>query len=65
MNETADSEDFPDPFIQELRAIKTSVSEEHGNDVGQLCDHLQKLQTEYGDRIVKRPARLRPKTIAD
>jgi hypothetical protein len=33
-----------DPLIDEVRAIRRAISEQFGNDVDRLCDHLQELQ---------------------
>ncbi len=32
-----------DPLIDEIRAIRHKISEEFGNDVNRLVDHLRKL----------------------
>jgi len=41
-----------DPLIDEVRAIRRAISDQYGNDVDRLCDHLQELEREHGDWIV-------------
>ena len=48
-----------DPLIEEMRAIRRAISEQFGNDVDRLCDHLQELQRQHPDRIVEAAARTR------
>ena len=42
-----------DPMIDEVRAIRRSISEQFGNDVDRLCDHLQKLERQHPERLVE------------
>jgi len=39
-----------DPIVDEVRAIRSSICEEFGNDVDRLCDHLQEVEREYRER---------------
>ena len=39
-----------DPIVDEVRAIRSSICEEFGNDVDRLCDHLQEVEREYLER---------------
>lgn len=43
-----------DPLIDEVRSIRRAISDEHGNDVGRLCDHLRDVQRRYASRVVRR-----------
>ena len=40
-----------DPLIDEVRAIRRAISEQFGNDVDRLCDHLQKLERQHPERM--------------
>ncbi len=40
-----------DPLIDEVRAIRRAISEQFGNDVDRLCDHLQKLERQHPERV--------------
>lgn len=46
----------PDPLIDEIRAIRKAISEEFGNDVERLCNHLREMEKEHPERIVDRSA---------
>ncbi|MBN1346990.1 MAG: hypothetical protein JXQ73_30145 [Phycisphaerae bacterium] len=39
-----------DPLIDEVRRIRREISQEFGNDVDRLCDHLEDVQREYESR---------------
>lgn len=54
----------PDPLIDEVRRIRKEISDAHGNDVGRLCEHLQEVQRQYADRVVRRK-RSRPRHTSD
>jgi hypothetical protein len=41
-----------DPLIDEVRAIRQAISEQYGNDVDQLCDHLQELERQHNEWTV-------------
>ena len=41
----------PDPLIDEVRAIRRAISEQFGNDVDRLCDHLRKLERQHPERL--------------
>ena len=41
-----------DPLIDEVRAIRRSITEQFGNDVDRLCDHLQELERGRPGRLV-------------
>jgi hypothetical protein len=47
--------DTPDPLIDEVRAIRLSISEQYGHDLDRLVEHLREVETRYKDRMV-RPA---------
>ena len=42
-----------DPLIDEVRAIRRAISEQFGNDVDELCDHLQELERQHPERLVQ------------
>ena len=42
-----------DPLIDEVRAIRKEISDEFGNDVVRLCEHLRQVEKQYADRIVR------------
>jgi len=42
-----------DPLIDEVRAIRKEISDEFGNDVVRLCEHLRQVEKQYADRIVQ------------
>lgn len=46
-----------DPLIDEVRAIRRAISEQFGNDVDRLCDHLQELERKHPERVVEPGAR--------
>ena len=53
--------DQPDPLIDEVRGLRQSLADEHGNDMGRLCDHLADIQRQYATRVVnRRQARTSP-----
>ena len=56
MNAVQPSGRSADPLIDEVRAIRRSISEQFGNDVDRLCDHLQELERQHPERVVQ-PAR--------
>lgn len=43
----------PDPMLDELRAIKTSISERFGNDPRRLAESLRELEARHADRVVR------------
>ena len=45
---------FPDPLLDEIRAVKESVSARFGHDVRQLCEHLRREQEKSPLRVVRR-----------
>lgn len=45
-----------DPLIDEVRGMRQAISDEHGNDVGRLWDHLREVQRRYASRVVRRQA---------
>ena len=44
-----------DPLSDEVRAIRRAISEQFGNDVDRLCDHLQELERQHPERLVEPP----------
>jgi hypothetical protein len=56
MNESRnDGPEQGDPLIDEIRAIRKQISEEHGNDIRRLGEYLKKVQEQYADRLVRNP----------
>ena len=53
MSTTQPSHTPADPLIDEVRAIRRAISEQFGNDVDRLCDHLQKLEQQHPERLVE------------
>ena len=51
-----------DPLIDEVRAIRKEISDEFGNDVGRLCEHLRQVEKQYADRIVRPGRRISEET---
>lgn len=45
-----------DPTIDEVRAVRSKISEECGHDPSRLVAHLMELQKKYADRLVASPA---------
>jgi hypothetical protein len=43
-----------DPFLEEVRARKESVSSAFGHDVVKLCEALRKEQAASGRRVIRR-----------
>lgn len=60
MNEQHDPfADGADPLIDEVRAIRKAISEESGNDVAKLCEHLRNMERDYAHRLVTTEQRLK------
>ena len=47
-----------DPLLDEVRAVRKSISDEFDNDVDRLCEDLRQIERQYASRIVE-PARRR------
>jgi len=43
----------PDPLIDDVRTIRQTISEQFGNDIDRLCDHLQALERQHPERLAK------------
>ena len=41
-----------DPLIEEIREVRRKISEELGNDIGRLCDHLRQIEDKEKSRLV-------------
>jgi hypothetical protein len=54
----------PDPLIDEVRAIRKSISDQSGNDVNKLCDRLQEIQAKYHGRVIRKPPPRRDGKVA-
>ena len=52
MNDIGTTQAGGDPLIDEVRAIRQAISEQYGNDVDRLCDHLQELEREHTEWII-------------
>lgn len=49
-----------DPLIDEVRAIRRAISEEYGNDVHRLCEHLREIEKRFAGRVVTLPVTTEP-----
>lgn len=49
-----------DPLIDEVRAIRRAILEEHGNDLRKLVDHLREIERQHVDRLVNPADLARP-----
>lgn len=45
-----------DPLLDEIRAIKESVSKRFDHDVDRMCDHLEAAQQRHRGRLIRRGA---------
>lgn len=50
-----------DPLIDEVRAIRQRISEQFGNDVGKLCEHLRELEQQHPERVIAPGSSLKEK----
>jgi hypothetical protein len=53
MNHPLEPIKVPDPLIDEVRAIRKAISDQFGNDVRRLGDHLRKLEQSHPGRIIR------------
>jgi hypothetical protein len=60
MEPTNDNSSPPDPLIDEVRAVRRSISERFGNDVNQLWAHLREVQRVHQARVVSRKRKPAP-----
>ena len=44
---------YPDPLIDEIRAIRKAISDQFDNDVDRLCEHLRQLERQHQGRLVE------------
>lgn len=51
--EKTSPEERPDPLIDEVRDLKRFVSEQFGNDVRKLGEHLKEMQEQFGSQLVR------------
>lgn len=42
-----------DPLIDELRTIRKDISDQFGNDVDRLCEHLKEVERDHTGPVVK------------
>ncbi len=50
MSECASGTPRPDPLIDEIRAIRKELSDQFGNDVRRLGEHLQEIDRDLDQR---------------
>jgi hypothetical protein len=50
----------PDPLIDEVRAIRTDISNRFGNDVRKLGEYLREIERQYKDRLKSAPPKDKP-----
>ena len=43
----------PDPLIDEIRAIRSKISAEFGDDVNQLVEHLREVEQQHASRVLQ------------
>jgi hypothetical protein len=55
MSDTRITPEETDPLIDEVRAIRRAISEQYGNDVDRLCDHLQELERAHTEWTIVVP----------
>lgn len=48
-------EEWDDPVIDEIRAIRHRISEQFGHDPRRLLAHYRELQKRYADRLITAP----------
>ena len=51
MNQREPPPRYPDPLIDEIRAIRASISARFDNDVGRLCEYLREVEADYRRRM--------------
>jgi len=44
-----------DPIVAETRAARERLVDQFGGDLDALWQHIQQVQKEFGDRVVRRP----------
>ena len=47
-----------DEAIEAVRAVRHTISEEHGHDTRRLIKHYQELEKQYADRVLRAPDRV-------
>jgi hypothetical protein len=50
-----DSDEKPDPLIDEIHAIRAQIAAEHGNDPQRLIAHYIEYQKQFKDRLIPPP----------
>jgi len=53
MNDSRDEQNQGDPLIDEIRAIRQSISAQFGHDIDKWCDDLQRREQEHPERIAQ------------
>ncbi len=63
MTEREPSPRYPDPLIDEIRAIRGSISARFDNDIGRLFEYLREVEAEYQSEMptVSAPERADPR----
>ncbi len=46
-----------DPIVAETRAARQRLVDRFGGDLDALWQHIQQVQKQFGDRVVRRPAK--------
>lgn len=49
-------EDAPDPLIDEIRAIRRRIWEEHGNDIDRLLEHYMEYDRKFSKNLISPPS---------
>jgi hypothetical protein len=42
----------PDPLIDEIRAVRARIWQEHGNDIERVVQHYMELQRQYKGPVI-------------
>jgi hypothetical protein len=48
-------QDPPDPLIDEVRAVRRRIWEEHGNDIGRVIEHYMEYEKQFSDNLISPP----------
>jgi hypothetical protein len=50
VSEQKHRQEYGDPLIEEVRAIRREIGAQFGHDVERLCEHLREVQRDYSAR---------------
>lgn len=49
-------QDPPDPLLDEIRAVRRRIWEEHGNDIGRMIEHHMEYEKQFPERLISPPS---------